>query len=1087
MKKKRIVICAALVALAAAGFSLRLQAVNGGWTILAWNNLGMHCMDSDYSVFSILPPYNVINAQVIDSNGILLKNSAGIHVTYEAVVDLDDSINMTSIHKSNFWSFIESLFGVSLAPDGGLSGFNMPGPANTPQPMVFDASLNLFKAEGVPITPYDDAGARNYYPLYHIVARDNTGNILAATDIVLPVSDEMDCRSCHASDSSGNARPAAGWVYDASAERDYRLNILLKHDEHLYDGSGYGDKLLAAGYSLNGLYDTASRLNTPILCARCHRSNALPGTGLTGVPPLTAAVHSMHAAVADPVNGHTLESSENRSACYRCHPGSQTRCLRGAMGAAVAADGSLAIQCQSCHGSMSAVGAAGREGWLDEPNCQSCHTGTATQNSGQIRYPSALDDTGHLRIPASNAFATSPGVPAAGFSLYRFSTGHGALQCEACHNSTHAEYPSLHANDNIQSMQIQGHAGAISDCVGCHNGQPATISGGPHGMHPVGQQWASNHDSAVEHNGSSQCRACHGQDYRGTVLSRALGSRNISTEFGVKQFWRGFQVGCYTCHNGPGSEDRNANHVPVVVNASAATASGTPVAMHLNGTDADGNALTFRIVSQPSHGRVALSGQTATYIPDTAFAGSDSYTFAAWDGSIQSNLGTVSINVASEFFIPFYQANADSYLGIAVSNYGNAAANVHFAAYGSDGRLLAYPDNPASIYLQPFAQLARLAFQLFGIPMDTKQAGWVRVSGDSPELGCLFQFGDYPNLSLDGSVALTEPVRSLRFTRVFEGPAAFRGQAASTILTISNPTAGPVTLMLNLLGLPAGQALAPQQTLALPANGALSGTVSQIFNPPLPVSGGWVDVQVISGEGVVGFELLRFPDADTVIGLNGTSGNAPNQTFSAQLAVLPEYFTNLKLINTSTLARTVTLQAIGDDGSSLVSPLVLQLDVGESLEQNVNDLMGIANGVGSLRVDADGPGVIGDVLFGDPGGLKFAAACPLESRKFKQAVFSHIANGLNYFTGLAVLNPNSQTASITLDVYATSGAKTGSTDLTLGPRQRFSKLLNQLLPVSGGQMGGYIKLTSDVPVLAQELYGDSSLNFLSAVPPRIVR
>jgi len=296
-------------------------------------------------------------------------------------------------------------------------------------------------------------------------------------------------------------------------------------------------------------------------------------------------------------------------------------------------------------------------------------------------------------------------------------------------------------------------------------------------------------------------------------------------------------------------------------------------------------------------------------------------TFAAWDGSTQSNLGTVSLSVASEFFIPFYQADETSYLGIAVSNYGNTGANVRFTGYGSDGSRLGFPDNPASIFLQPFAQLARLAFQLFGIPIEAPQSGWIRVSGDAPDLGCLFQFGDYPNLSLDGSVAVTEAARSLRFTRVFEGPNTFRGQTAGTFLSISNPTAGSVTMTLNLLGLLEGQALAPQQTVTLPANGVLSGTVSQIFNPALPVAGGWIDVQVTAGDGVVGFELLHFPDADTVIGLNGISGGAPNQSFSAELAVLPDYFTNLKLINTGTLARTVTLHAIGDDGSNLVSPM----------------------------------------------------------------------------------------------------------------------------------------------------------------------
>lgn len=38
----------------------------GGYTLLAWNDLGMHCMDgSDFSIFTILPPYNVLQAQLI--------------------------------------------------------------------------------------------------------------------------------------------------------------------------------------------------------------------------------------------------------------------------------------------------------------------------------------------------------------------------------------------------------------------------------------------------------------------------------------------------------------------------------------------------------------------------------------------------------------------------------------------------------------------------------------------------------------------------------------------------------------------------------------------------------------------------------------------------------------------------------------------------------------------------------------------------------------------------------------------------------------------------------------------------------------
>ena len=65
-------------------------------------------------------------------------------------------------------------------------------------------------AEGIPLTPYDDSQAKNPYPMMRIQARTAAGAVLASTDIVLPVSDEMDCKVCHASNSGPAARPAAG-------------------------------------------------------------------------------------------------------------------------------------------------------------------------------------------------------------------------------------------------------------------------------------------------------------------------------------------------------------------------------------------------------------------------------------------------------------------------------------------------------------------------------------------------------------------------------------------------------------------------------------------------------------------------------------------------------------------------------------------------------------------------------------------------------------------------------------------------------------------------------------------------------------
>ena len=40
--------------------------INASHQVLAFNDLGMHCADLDYSTFVILPPFNVVHSQVIE-------------------------------------------------------------------------------------------------------------------------------------------------------------------------------------------------------------------------------------------------------------------------------------------------------------------------------------------------------------------------------------------------------------------------------------------------------------------------------------------------------------------------------------------------------------------------------------------------------------------------------------------------------------------------------------------------------------------------------------------------------------------------------------------------------------------------------------------------------------------------------------------------------------------------------------------------------------------------------------------------------------------------------------------------------------
>jgi hypothetical protein len=70
-----------------------------------------------------------------------------------------------------------------------------------------------------------------------------------------------------------------------------------------------------------------------------------------------------------------------------------------------------------------------------------------------------------------------------------------------------------------------------------------------------------------------------------------------------------------------------------------------PVAFTIAVSDPNSNPLTSRIVSQAAHGTVALAGTTGTYFPEPGFVGTDNFTFAAWDGSRDSNLATGRVAV----------------------------------------------------------------------------------------------------------------------------------------------------------------------------------------------------------------------------------------------------------------------------------------------------------------------------------------------------------------------------------------------------------------------------------------------------------
>ncbi len=87
------------------------------------------------------------------------------------------------------------------------------------------------------------------------------------------------------------------------------------------------------------------------------------------------------------------------------------------------------------------------------------------------------------------------------------------------------------------------------------------------------------------------------------------------------------------------------NDAPVAVGQSHTLLEDTPVTISLNATDIENDLLTYSIVTSPQHGNVTLSGNSVTYTPDMNFNGTDSFSFKANDGTVDSNIADFNLTI----------------------------------------------------------------------------------------------------------------------------------------------------------------------------------------------------------------------------------------------------------------------------------------------------------------------------------------------------------------------------------------------------------------------------------------------------------
>jgi hypothetical protein len=142
------------------------------------------------------------------------------------------------------------------------------------------------------------------------------------------------------------------------------------------------------------------------------------------------------------------------------------------------------------------------------------------------------------------------------------------------------------------------------------------------------------------------------------------------------------------------------NDAPTAISQSVEVDENSVVTITMVGTDVDGDALQFDVVTPPTHGTLTGAGPDRQYRPNAGYSGPDSFTYKARDGQLDSDPATVSVSVrevndaptAVAKVEPLFYLAAGSGFGVLLSSNNIDAVAVFDASLSHD------PDNDPLLY-----------------------------------------------------------------------------------------------------------------------------------------------------------------------------------------------------------------------------------------------------------------------------------------------------------------------------------------------------------------------------------------------------
>jgi WD40 repeat protein len=257
-------------------------------------------------------------------------------------------------------------------------------------------------------------------------------------------------------------------------------------------------------------------------------------------------------------------------------------------------------------------------------------------------------------------------------------------------------------------------------------------------------------------------------------------------------------------------------------------------------------------------------------------------------------------------------------------------------------------------------------------------------------------------------------------------------------------------------------------------------TATLLPNP----QGGYLRIK--SKFGLLFTEILTGTESLTALnGIDVSKFTGVTKLYSPQFAVLPGFNTVLNLINGADEASEVTITLHGADGAviSTVKKLIpMNGQLRGDLVSLFSDAPEVRDVTGWIEVEGTLDPLMGTITFGDDGET-YKTTFQLQAAAEKEFVFPIVAQDDTYYTGTALLNPGSETATVTVELWGPGGTLDRTTTFSLAGKNQTSRYLSNYFPNLEPRLTGNIRVRSDKPLYGIAVINDGGLNFLAAVPP----